>query len=159
MAPVLLLLLSVSGLVLIVAFCRLLVRWFSFPCQFCGAKMKEFTQLTPEAQAGLLLYFKKVEKRVPDTSAIFTCTQCRYVQDDFSGEKLSRDIDSGGCRLFCKACGHLLLRCDPELGGIECPECGARFRWEQHKSSGFYFFTPHSRGKLLAKPPPGIVDY
>ena len=49
-----------------------------------------------------MAYFQQYESRAPDTSSVFVCRDCRYVYDDFSGEKKSMAGDTAS---FCKVCG------------------------------------------------------
>ena len=118
-------LLILGGLMAVVGFaviCRWLVRLVSFPCQFCGAKLKEFGQLPLPDRENVLAYSREHERREPDRSGLFVCTNCHTVHDDFSGEKASRDVDRFSNRTFCKACGAVIWSADPDLEFVECPE-------------------------------------
>jgi hypothetical protein len=115
--------------------------------------MSAFDQVSVQDQQNILNYFRRHERREPDTSGIFVCTHCGMVQDDFSGEKVSRDVDVLGCKTFCKVCGRMLMGCDPDRGEITCPVCDTPFEWRKHEPSGFTFFMPPPKATLLEKAP------
>jgi len=133
-----------------------LVRWVSFPCQFCSAKVKTFDQVNAEDRAGILAYFHEHERREPDEGGLFVCTNCKTVHDDFSGEKKSWDADAYSCRTFCKVCGRMMSGCEPEKEKVACPGCGTEYRWQVHERSGYRFFTPPAGAPLRSKAPGGL---
>lgn len=93
-------LIVVIGLAFLVVV-RRLVKRIGCDCHTCGRRMSFFRELSLEQQNDILHYFRIQEKRDPDTSPIFVCSQCLMVYDDFSGEKKSM---SGDVRSFCKIC-------------------------------------------------------
>ena len=80
----------------------LLKRAIGCDCHKCGHRMTAFKQLPQTDQQIILDHFKEIEKRTPDTTAIFACGHCGIVYDDFSGEKRSLDGDNIS---ICKICG------------------------------------------------------
>jgi len=149
-------LLAIGALVVLVLALKRLVRWISFPCQFCEEKVTSFDQIDPQEQQEILRYFLHYERREPDAAGLFVCTHCQTVHDDFSGEKASRDIDAYGCRTFCKVCASLIRGCEPSRGVITCEGCQTPYQWQVHEESGFRFFMPPKDAKLLSKCPGGM---
>lgn len=80
----------------------LLRRTIGCDCHRCGNSMTAFKWLPDADQRAILEHFEKVERRTPDTTAIFACGVCGTVYDDFSGEKKSLDGDNIS---ICKVCG------------------------------------------------------
>ena len=149
----------VGGLLVGGILLKLVVRWMSFPCQFCDTKVKALNQVSPEDQAGILAYFHDHERREPDKGGVFVCTNCRTVHDDFSGEKKSRDVDMYSCRTFCKVCGRIIARCEPEREVITCGDCKTEYRWQVHERSGYRFFTPPAGVELRSRAPGGLDSW
>jgi len=81
----------------------LLRRAVGCDCHNCGNTMTAFRRLPDTDQRSILEHFEKVERRTPDTTAIFACGTCGTVYDDFSGEKKSLDGDNVS---ICKTCGQ-----------------------------------------------------
>ncbi len=131
---------------------KLLVNWIRFPCQFCNEKIELFKRIDFYEQRDILDYFRQYENREPDQGGLFVCTKCRTVHDDFSGEKKSWDVDTYGCRTFCKVCGLLLIGCEPDRE-VVCDDCQTPYHWRQHGRYGYRVFTPPSGARLLAKAP------
>ena len=156
MNPVIWIALAVfAALVVLGIVLKYLVRWMSFPCQFCGKKVKAFEQIDLQEQQNILAYFQEHERREPDKAGLFICTHCNTVHDDFSGEKLSREPDAFSCT-FCKVCGRMLYQCEPDRGVITCRDCKTQYQWQTHEKSGFRFFTPPRGVQLLDRCPFGI---
>ncbi len=60
-------------------------------CHRCGKRMQTWNALANDARKQIMAYFENHEKRTPATTSIFVCAACRFVYDDFSGERLSMD--------------------------------------------------------------------
>ena len=136
----------------------LVVRWISFPCHFCNVRVKRFDEVPEKDRDQILAYFQQHEDREPDASALFVCTNCRSVHDDFSGQKASREINAYGCTTFCKVCGRVIYGCLPERESVACRGCGTEYRWETDHASGYRFFMPPEGVKILDGCPPGVDD-
>lgn len=143
-------------LVVVALLLRPVVKWISFPCQFCNAKVKVLDQVSAEDQAGILAYFHQHERREPDKGGVFVCTNCKTVHDDFSGEKRSRDTDAYSCKTFCKVCGRIMYRCEPEREVVACDGCATEYHWQVHERSGYRFFTPPAGAQLRDRAPGGL---
>ena len=150
--------LAVCGVVAAGIGLKYLVRWISFPCQFCGKKVKSFPQVPEQDRQNILAYFREHESREPDKGGLFVCANCQTVHDDFSGEKISWDVDSYGCSTFCKVCGLTVRGCEPSKESTTCDGCKTEYHWQTHERSGFRFFTPPRGAGLLEKCPSGQLD-
>lgn len=80
-----------------------LVKKVGCNCHECGERMDTYEELSSEQQRLIRRYFRQEEGRRPDFSSIFVCPNCRFVYDDFSGEKRSMEGDE---RSYCKVCGR-----------------------------------------------------
>ena len=138
-----------------------LFKYNGLDCQFCAnLKATPFKDLPFDKQEKLLQYFKKYEKRSPDTAAIFVCCDCNTVYDDFSGEKNSREADAGplGCKTICKVCGHMVNHCEIDNPDIHCDHCGTHYSWEVHDGSGYRILTPPQDAKILKECPCSLLS-
>ena len=133
----------VGMLVVIMVIVKLWIRYMSLPCQFCRNKRLDlFRQLDPATQESILSYFREYEHRDPDTEGIFVCRDCKTVFDDFSGEKMSRELDMFQVRSLCKVCNHVLVNCGIYNENIRCPICQTPYKWQVDEKSGFRFLSP-----------------
>ena len=146
---------GVIGLGLFIKFLTFIVRKIGCCCHRCGNRMNFWDELEEADRRDILKYFRQHEKRKPDTSSIFVCPHCKYVYDDFSGEKRSMEGDNAS---HCKVCngwyvnylGQLgrgididafreknaplldqteCLSCDRKpVGNIDCIKCDTKFK-------------------------------
>lgn len=132
------------------------VRRMSLPCQFCrNVRVSLFRELPPDVQTSILSYFREYERREPDAEGLFVCRDCKTVFDDFSGEKMSREVDAIQPRHICKVCNVLMTNCGIRNKNIHCPHCGTHYTWQVHEKSGFRFLSPPPNTQVANNP----VDY
>jgi len=142
----------VGVLMVIMVIIKLCIRYMSLPCQFCRNKRLDlFRELDPQTRESILTYFREYEHREPDTEGIFVCRDCKTVFDDFSGEKMSREVDLFQARHFCKKCNHVMTNCGVYNKDIRCPNCHTLYKWEVHEMSGFRFLSPPAGTEVLKK--------
>ena len=128
------------------------IRRMSLPCQFCrNVRISLFRELPRGVQTSILAYFRDYEGREPDREGIFVCRDCKTVLDDFSGEKMSREVDVDS-RHFCKVCGALMIGCDLGNDNIVCQRCDTRYTWRVHEQSGFRFLSPPPGTRVIPEP-------
>ncbi len=134
---------------------KLCIRNLSLPCQHClNPRVTLFRKLPFDQQEVVLGYFRRYEHREPDTEGLFVCVECKTVYDDFSGEKISREIDWAQIRSICKVCNHIVINCGPDMKDIRCKACGTSYKWEVDAESGFRFLMPPPDTKVTK-----LVDY
>ena len=150
-------LIIVASLAAIGVALKFIVRGIGVPCQFCNARLANWRNLSQADRQAILAYFREVEGREPNVSAVFTCRSCGSVFDDFSGEWLRRDFDHFGIRAYCKKCNAVMWnRKDiatwdgvSESPYMKCDACGTVHRWAMHGVSRFRFLAPPREVKTL----------
>lgn len=93
---------AVGVVIGLLVLCKVLLRKMGCSCHNCSSRMHFWDELEESDKQDILAYFQHYENRTPDTSSIFVCPNCRYLYDDFSGEKRSMDGDNNS---ICKVCG------------------------------------------------------
>jgi hypothetical protein len=152
-------LLIIAVLVAIGLIMKLVVWKVGVPCQFCDARLKYWEDLPLPDRAAILEYFNEVEKRDPETGAVFVCVKCGSVFDDFSGEKLHRDYDQFGLRAYCKKCNAIMWNQKDlatwdgvsESPYMKCKSCGTVHRWQMYKETRFRLLMPPPDIEVLPK--------
>lgn len=133
-------------------FKRYVIRHMSLPCQFCrNTRLTLFRKLPDDLKKSILTYFREHENRDPDEEGIFVCLECRTVHDDFSGEKMSREVDFYQVTTLCKVCSTLLRDCGLYNENIRCPTCGTPYKWQVHEKSGFRYLMPPAGTEVTSK--------
>lgn len=142
----------------IVAF---VLRKAGCPCQFCdNARTMPFARLPVALREEIRGYFTNVERRQPQTPAVFVCLDCGTVFDDFSGEQRSRDRDVVwhhparaflACRAFCKGCNALMQGCEPDTTPTACARCGREHAWTVWGKSGLRYLMPLGDAPVLPR--------
>lgn len=99
--------LLILGLIAVCVIASLAVRTIGCNCYECGRRMAYFDELAEPDKREILTHFEQIEERRPNASAIFVCTRCRVVHDDFSGEERSLDADG---RSYCKVCNGVVQK-------------------------------------------------
>jgi hypothetical protein len=120
-----------------------------FRCQFCNRVVSAFDDLDHQVKSEILAYFTEYENRIPDTAGIFVCKACRFVYDDFSGQKQSRDQDPYyGNKTFCKVCNGILYNCSPVRSIVKCDKCSTAYTWYTSPKYSLRFFMPDGKKPL-----------
>ena len=141
------------GLLFIAVLFWVIIRTVPDFCQNCHKELTRFFRLSPNEQDKIRSYFKEHEDRDIDEDGVFVCSHCKFVHDDFSGEKHSRNTDhahsievngvvykSAHWKTLCKVCGLLVSACDPANPDIKCRACETYYHWLLDEESGYYFF-------------------
>jgi hypothetical protein len=155
--------LLVVGLLGLAAIIALFLRHTNRPCPICGAwQLTPFDQTSRDHQHDIETYFNRVERRSPPRSRLFVCPDCGCVHDDFSGEKISRDLDIRGrsrcASALCKGCGLVILFPAGPDEHVTCRHCGMHHQWKPHGPHGLRFFEPGDPRAMLPRPPRTLFD-
>ncbi len=131
-------------------------------CCNCHKRVRRFDQLSKEQQRLIRSHFIEQENRQVDDSGVFVCLACRYMHDDFSGEKHNRDagssynglsfrrhVQSSKWRTICKVCDVIMQPCDPGCEDIHCPRCETHYTWVKHEKLNLYILTAEGDAKIL----------
>ena len=149
------------GVVFIIVVWLIIMRTTPQYCCNCHKKVKRFPELAEGQQLLIREHFLEQENRQVDESGVFVCLHCRYMHDDFSGEKHSRQADrsytqlpngkvirSGHWRTICKVCDVIMQPCDPD-GAIGCRRCETEYLWVKHEKLDLYILTAQGDRKIL----------
>ena len=129
----------------------ILARRRAQPCAFCeNGRLIPFAKLPPERQSTILAYYRDHEHREPEVHALFVCSDCRMVRDDFSWEMRSWDINVWTYVALCKVCDHAMTRDPRDQDSVTCAECKTPHQWGKHEASGLRFLMPPVGVKVLS---------
>ena len=133
----------------------IIARRARFRCQVCNTSVKSVGDLEATERDRVLSYFVRREGREAEKKAVYVCTECGRVYDDFSGERQSREQDRYYHISFCKACGQLMHVAGADSPSVACNHCGVDHKWEKDDASGYTFLAPPEGTDVLKK----CLDY